>query len=142
MTIRIARSVGVGFLLASGFCHAFINSAAAQAAGIEGIWASKSSVCQNVFSRSKNGIVSFKEDSDAFGSGFVVEGDRIKGRFLVCKIIRRNQEKDLVHLLASCSSDVLLDTIQFSLRVLDDSRIIRVFPGIPELEFTYERCSL
>lgn len=36
----------------------------------------------------------------------------------------------------------MLDTIQFSLRLLDDNHIVRLFPGIPELEFTYERCPL
>jgi hypothetical protein len=115
---------------------------AAKAASIEGVWANKSSACADIFAKSKKGVVLFRKNSEAFGSGFIIEGDKIRGKMLACKIVRRNEEGDKIHLLASCSSDVVLDTIQFSLRLLDDKHIVRLFPGIPELEFSYERCSL
>ena len=114
-------------------------AAAAAAADIDGAWASNSSACRNVFFKSKRGV-SFTRNSEAFGSGFIIEGDRIKGKLLACRILRRHQDADTIHLLASCSSHVMLDTVQFSLRATGDNQIVRLFPGIPELEFKYERC--
>jgi hypothetical protein len=138
----IMKGAYAGAIIAFLSGYFYISHVSAEAANIEGAWVSKSAVCSNIFSKSKNGAILFKENSDAFGSGFIINNGSIRGKVLSCKIIRRNHEKDLIHLLASCSSDVMLDTIQFSLRMIGDDRLVRIFPGIPELEYTYERCPI
>jgi hypothetical protein len=35
----------------------------------------------------------------------------------------------------------MLSSVQFSLKVLDDNSISRLFPGMPGMEVTYYRCS-
>jgi hypothetical protein len=47
-----------------------------------------------------------------------------------------------VNLIAVCSTDIAIDTIQFGLRMDGPNKLIREVPGIPELEMSYERCWL
>jgi hypothetical protein len=129
----------LGLLLGSWL----VSASSAEAANIEGVWASNATVCKDIFTKAfeRSGI-SFKKSSDAFGSGLVIDGGRIREQSQHCKIVRRRQQGDTIHLLASCSSDVSADTVQFGLRILDDDHIVRSFPGITDLELTYERCRL
>ena len=46
----------------------------------------------------------------------------------------------MVHMLAGCATDIMLSTVQFSVRVDDDNKITRIFPGIDGMELTYYRC--
>jgi hypothetical protein len=119
-----------------------VSASVADAANIEGIWASNAAACKDIFAKSEKAGVSFSTRSDAFGSGLVIDGGRIREKSQHCRIMRRNQKGDTIHLLASCSSDVSADTLQFGLRLLDDDHIVRSFPGITDLELTYERCRL
>jgi hypothetical protein len=127
------------------FLGAWLVSASvaeAGAADIEGVWASNAAACKDIFAKSERSGVSFSTRSDAFGSGLVIDGGRIREKSQHCRIVRRNQKGDTIHLLASCSSDVSADAVRFGLRLLDDDHIVRSFPGITDLELTYERCHL
>jgi hypothetical protein len=106
-----------------------------------GLWASDAENCQKIFVR-KGGSIGFREKSDIYGSGFIFERNQIRGRFARCNIKTQKEDGSTIHLLASCSNDVVLSTVQLSLRVKDDNTIVRMFPGMAELELTYSRCSL
>ena len=108
---------------------------------IAGAWANKVSSCRQVFQKTARGI-SFAKNSDAFGNGFIVEGDQIKGRIAVCKIKRRKQDGATLHLISSCATSVAFESVQFTLKFIDESKIVQIFPGVPELEVSYERCVL
>jgi hypothetical protein len=43
-------------------------------------------------------------------------------------------------MIAGCATDIMLSTVQFSARVIDDNTITRIFPGIEGMELTYYRC--
>jgi hypothetical protein len=128
----------LGLFLSSWLASASV----AEAANIEGVWASNVAACKDIFTKSERSGVSFSGRSDAFGNGLIINGNRIRVTLQHCRIVRRNQKGDTIYLLASCSSDIAAGTIQFGLRLLDDDHIVRSFPGITDLELTYERCHL
>jgi hypothetical protein len=113
--------------------------AAVHAADINGVWASDVAVCNKIFTK-KGGRVSLTKNADIFGRGFILEPGSVRGKFANCKIKTRKQDGDLVHLIATCATDVMLDNMELTLKVVDDNKIARVFPGVPEMETPYYRC--
>ena len=116
----------------------YLNSSAL-AIDLSGAWATDTAACDKVFA-TKGKTISFKPDSDMFGSGFVVDGQRIRGRAASCTIKTSKEDGKMLHMLAGCASDIMLSTVQFSVRVEDDNKITRIFPGIDGMELTYYRC--
>lgn len=106
---------------------------------LTGAWVTDLDACGKVFSGS-GGKASLRRDADMFGSGFVIDGKRIRGRTASCTI-NKTQEKDgITHMLASCATDIMMQNVQFSVKVEDDNKITRIFPGIDGMNLTYYRC--
>ena len=114
---------------------------AAEAADISGVWVSNPTVCNKVFVKRGN-TIRFTESADMYGSGFIIEGNRIRGKMVTCTIKARQQEGDTVHLLAHCATDIALSDNQFSLQIVDANKMSRIFPGMPELKTDYFRCQM
>ena len=114
---------------------------AAEAADISGVWVSNPTVCNKVFVK-KGNTVRFTESADMYGSGFIIEGDRIRGKMVTCTIKARRQDGDMVHLLANCATDIALSQNEFSLKIVDQNKLSRIFPGMPELKTDYFRCQM
>ena len=112
-----------------------------QAFELTGAWASQADLCKQVFTRKGNQIV-FAEFSDLFGSGFIVDGSRIRGRSVQCKIKSRKQEGDSLELSAACATSVMTSSVVFSLKVIDDNNLGRSFSEIPGMTLKYSRCSI
>jgi len=107
---------------------------------LNGPWATDASVCNKVFVK-KGDTISFGQDSDQFGGGFIMEGNKVRGQMQTCTIKARKEDGNTVHFLAACASDIMASNIQFSARVIDDNTIARIFPGMPdELSIKYSRC--
>ena len=111
----------------------------AKAIELNGSWATASSACGQVFIK-KDGAISFRQDSDQYGGGFVVEGDRIRGQMQTCTITRRKMEGDVIHMIAKCADDIMTSNVQLSAKIIDDNTIARIFPGMPEFTLSYSRC--
>jgi hypothetical protein len=109
------------------------------AADIEGVWASHASECDKVFVKGGKGVV-FAKDADLYGSGFIIEGRKIRGKIATCDIKTIKEDGSTVHLITVCATDVMLSNVQFSLRTIDRDKIVRIFPGVPEMDTPYERC--
>ena len=110
------------------------------ATDLNGSWATDASVCNKVFVKKGEGI-SFAQDSDQYGGGFILEGNKVRGQMQTCTIKARKEDGNVVHMLAACASDIMASNIQFSARVIDDNTIARIFPGMPdELSIRYSRC--
>jgi hypothetical protein len=77
------------------------------------------------------------KDADIYGSGFIYENNRLRGKNASCVIKTQKQDGDVLHLVTLCTNDVTLGTVQFSLRI----EITRFFPGVSELDTKYYRCS-
>lgn len=113
----------------------------ARAADIDGVWASSAAVCSQVFAKKGNAI-SFTDKSDAFGSGFILQGNQIRGKIATCNIQKRKDDGKTVNIVANCATSIALETMHLVFNVEGANRLTRVFQGIPELNTVYERCSL
>jgi hypothetical protein len=111
----------------------------AQAFDLTGLWASGADACPKIFA-TKGNKTSFQKDSDLFGSGFIVEGKRIRGRMATCNIRSTKEDGTTIHMMTACATDIMLQNVQFSVKVVDDNRITRIFPGIDGMELDYVRC--
>ncbi len=136
MTIFRCATLGA-LALAAGI----LSAAPAHAIDLNGAWATDAQQCSKVFKK-KGKQIGFSDLSDLYGSGFVIEDTRIRGKSARCTIKSRNEQGDTVNVLASCATDIMLSSVQFSLKVLGDDKISRIFPGMPGMEVTYYRCAL
>lgn len=123
---------------ASLVCFA-LSGSALRANELNGAYATQQDQCRKVFERKGNRLV-FTKLSDMYGSGFIVDDRQIRGKMASCNVTKRTQKDDTVNLLASCSSDIILATTHFSLKMPDDKRVVRLFPDMPGMEVTYYRC--
>lgn len=111
----------------------------AEALDLNGAWASDSDNCSKVFVR--NGAqLGFADMSDVYGGGFIINGDQIIGKFARCRIKARKDNGPNVNLIAACATDMMLSSVQFSLKELDANSLIRLFPGMEDMEIRYHRC--
>jgi hypothetical protein len=108
---------------------------------LTGAWSTDASLCTKVFKKSERRELGFGDLSDLYGSGFIIEKDRIRGKAARCTIKSRKEDGAMLHLLAACATDIMLSSVQFSLKVIDDHSISRIFPGMPGMEVTYYRCA-
>jgi hypothetical protein len=108
---------------------------------LNGIWATDPALCGKMFEKHGNEIA-FTPLSDLYGSGFVVDDTRIKGKMAQCTIQSRNEEANTLRLVASCATAIMQSTMQFTLKVLDQNSISRLFTGMEGMAVTYYRCAL
>ncbi len=113
----------------------------AHAIDLTGAWATQTDLCKLVFTKKGSGIV-FAELSDLYGSGFIIEGNRIRGKAARCTITSRKQDGDSLELGASCATSIMNQKVGFTLKVIDDNNLDRLFPDIPGMSLKYTRCAL
>jgi hypothetical protein len=113
----------------------------AHAIDLTGAWASQGDLCKLVFTKKGNTVV-FAEFSDLYGSGFIIEGNRIRGKAARCTITSRKQNGDNLELNAVCATSIMHQDMSFLLKVYDENNIARVMPNIENMEIKYTRCSL
>jgi hypothetical protein len=111
----------------------------ADALDLNGAWAGDADQCAKVFVR-QGGKLGFTEMSDVYGGGFIIDGDQIVGKFARCRIKARKDDGMNVNLIAACATDIMLSSVQFSVRELDADSIARLFPGMEDMEIRYHRC--
>jgi len=80
------KSITTQLLL--GSMAGFLFAGAAQAADLNGAWANDTSVCPKLFVM-KNNRLSMSTNSDFYGSGFIVEGDEVRGKLASCGCFSR-----------------------------------------------------
>ncbi len=129
MTIVIMFGVGL------------LSSAESGAFELTGAWASQADLCKLVFTK-KGNQVAFAELSDLYGSGFIIDGSRIRGRSVKCTIKSRKQDGDSVELSAACASTIMTSNVNFSLKLLDDNNLVRSIPDSAGMQLKYSRCSI
>jgi hypothetical protein len=115
--------------------------APATAFELSGAWATDAGLCSRVFTKKGSAFI-FTELSDLFGSGFIIEGNRIRGKNGRCTITSRKQDGDNIELAAACATSIMTQNLRFSLKVIDDNSLSRVFPDIPGMTLKYVRCAL
>jgi len=115
----------------------------AHAVDLSGAWATNADQCSQVFTRKgRANQIGFTAMSEQYGGGFIVEADRLRGKFASCKIKSRKEDGQTVNIIAGCATDIMLSNVQFSLKVLEPNKISRMFPGIMDMEIGYYRCPI
>jgi hypothetical protein len=115
----------------------------AHAIDLSGAWATHADQCSKVFIRKgRANEIGFTAMSDQHGGGFIIEADRLRGKFATCKIKTKKEEGQTVNIIAGCATDIMLSNVQFSLKVLEPNKILRIFPGMQDIEISYERCPI
>jgi hypothetical protein len=116
----------------------------AHAIDLSGAWATNADQCSQVFVRNKGRAnqLGFTALSEQHGGGFIVEADRLRGKFANCKIKSRKEDGQTINIIAGCATDIMLSNVQFSLKMLDPNKIQRTFPGMQDMEISYYRCSI
>jgi len=117
------------------------SMAEARAIELSGAWATHADLCSQVFTKKDNRVV-YAEFSELFGSGFIIDDDRIRGRAATCSIKSRKQEGDSLELSAACASSIMTQDVRFNLKIIDDNNISRSFPEIAGMSQSYTRCKL
>jgi hypothetical protein len=115
--------------------------AKADAIELSGAWATEADLCSRVFTKKGNGVV-FAELSDLFGAGFIIEGNRIRGKSARCTITSKKQDGDNLELAAACATSIMNQNVRFNLKVIDDNNLNRLFPEIQGMTLKYTRCAL
>jgi hypothetical protein len=132
----LSANVGFAVLL---FSASIALPGCANAFDLNGAWASDADNCAKVFTR-KGSQVTFTDMSDVYGGGFIIEGDQITGKFARCRIKAKKDDGKTINLIAACATDIMLQSVQFSLREVDDNSVTRLFPGMEGMEIKYSRC--
>jgi hypothetical protein len=120
-------------------CASISLSDHAIALDLNGAWASDADNCPKVFTR-KGSQMAFSDNFDVYGSGFIIEGDQIIGKSGRCRIRARKDNGAYINLIAACASDIISQSMQFSLKEVDANTITRVFPGMDGMEINFTRC--
>ena len=110
---------------------------------LTGAWATSADRCGKVFIRKGRAHeITFAALSDRHGGGFIVEANRVRGKFAKCTIKSRKNDGQTLNLIVGCATDIMLSNVQFSLKVLDENSIVRQFPGMEGMEAKYHRCPI
>ncbi len=142
MIARSSRNARRNIRLLPMLMSALLCSSIARAddiTGINGLWATDARNCDKIFSKTQQGF-SFAKDSDLYGSGFIIDGRKIVTPMARCDIKTSKQDGATTHLIAACATDIMLSNMQTSFKTIDKDRILRVFPGVSDMEIPYERC--
>jgi len=81
-------------------------------------------------------------DSELYGGGVIIEGSRVTGSFQKCNIKSLKRDGDTVHLIASCSTGVMVSDLQIMIKREGDNRITFSPAGPVDTTSSYVRCRL
>src|SRR5260370_37344193 len=107
-----------------------LQSVEARAFELTGAWASQADLCKLVFTK-KGNQVAFAEFSDLFGSGFIVDGIRIRGKSARCTIKSKKQEGDDLELSAARATSIINQSVHFTPKDTADNTSATPFPQMP-----------
>jgi hypothetical protein len=108
-----------------------------------GAWATSADKCGKVFARKgRASQVNFTNFSGLHGGGFIADADRLRGKAESCLIKSKKENDQSLNLVVMCASGVMLSSVQFFLKVIDDNTISREFPGMEGMEVKYYRCRI
>lgn len=113
----------------------------ANSADLDGVWATDVRHCDRIFVKNKANV-SFAKDSDIYGNGFIIEGNRVRAKTTTCNVKSRNEDGSITHLTATCATEIMQLDTRFSMRLVNHDTLERIYPGVPELDSRYGRCGM
>ncbi len=137
---RVCKSVLILATLV-GLIPAFAEDVSAL--DLTGAWATGADQCSKVFIRKgRANEIEFTALSDRHGGGFIVEANRVRGKFTSCTIKARKDDGQTLNLIVGCSADIIFSNVQFRLKMLDKDNVTREFPGMESMETRFYRCRI
>ena len=118
----------------------FACGTASVAQDVTGLWANQPEACDTIFVKHGNRI-EFSPKADFHGSGFIIEGDVIRGKMATCKIRKKVRKGDMVTITAACATAVMVADSIFKFRTDEPDAIVRLAAGSSALDTKYVRCS-
>jgi hypothetical protein len=118
-----------------------MQSAATQAADLNGAWTVDASACGDMFVKENNKLA-FKQDADLHAGGIIVQGKQITGTFQKCTVKSLHDDGLNVQVIASCSDGVAVSDMAFDLKVSGENRITLSSKEPVPVEMPYVRCSM
>jgi hypothetical protein len=128
---------GLAYLVST--CALLVPPTQATAFELSGAWASQGDLCKLVFVK-KGSDVTFAELSDLYGSGFIIDGNRIRGKAGHCTIESRKQDGNSLTISAGCATSIMNQNMKFNIKILGDDSLSREFEEVPGMSVTYSRC--
>jgi hypothetical protein len=142
LEIAMFHTFRPSFFFAVALVAAALGSLApANAFDISGVWSTQADLCDRVFVK-KGNQVEFTELSDLFGSGFIIDGNKIKGKAASCTIESRKQDGEILKLSSACATTIMTQNVEFQLKIVDDNNVLRLFPEISGMSVNYARCKM
>jgi hypothetical protein len=117
------------------------QSAATQAADLNGAWTVDGSACDKVFTKENNKLA-FKQDADLHAGGLIVQGKQITGTFQKCTIKSLRDDGSNVQVIASCSDGVAVSDVAFDVKISGENTITLSSKEPVPVEMSYVRCSM
>jgi hypothetical protein len=117
------------------------QSAATQAADLNGAWTVDGSACDKVFTK-ENSKLAFKQDADLHAGGLIVQGKQITGTFQKCTIKSLRDDGSNVQVIASCSDGVAVSDVAFDVKISGENTITLSSKEPVPVEMSYVRCSM
>jgi hypothetical protein len=117
------------------------QSAATQAADLNGAWTIDASACGDVFTKQNNKLA-FKQDADLHAGGIIVQGNQIIGTFEKCTIKSMHDDGSNVRVIASCSDGVAVSDVTYDVKISGENRITLSSKQPVPVEMPYVRCSM
>ncbi len=131
------QAAAVGLLIF--FC--VMRPVGANALELTGAWASQADLCKMVFMK-KGNQVAFAPLSDLYGTGLIIDGEKIRGKNAQCRIKSRKQATDTLEFSAACATGIMTSNVRFNIKMMDDNNFLRILPEIEGMTVKYTRCSL
>jgi hypothetical protein len=117
------------------------QSAATQAADLNGAWTVDASACDQVFTKENNKFA-FKPDADLHAGGMIVDGKRITGTFQKCTVKSLHDDGANVRVIASCSDGVAVSDATFEVTITGENKITLSSKQPVPVEMLYSRCQM
>jgi homoserine dehydrogenase len=84
----------------------------ARAVDLAGAWATNADECRRVFIRKgRANQIGFTAFYEQYGGGFIVEADRLRGKFASCRIKNRKEDGETINIIAGCATDIMLSNV-------------------------------
>lgn len=110
---------------------------------LAGAWTTRVNQCEKIFARKgRANRVDFTNFSGVYGTGFIADANFLRSKSDTCSIKSMKEDGQNINLVVMCASGVLLRSVQFFLKVVDEDTISREFPGMEGKEETYYRCRI
>ena len=128
-----------GYKMIFGLAVSLLCAFPAYSENLNGTWANDLSVCSKIFVKKHNKL-SFSENADFYGSGFIINGKELIGKLGRCRVTSQKVHGTDIEMSAECATDIAFSSDKFGLRIDGHNKITRFFPSMPGMEMPYYRC--